>query len=170
MKKKETMDDYAYYTALGYIPERVSETGGQALILADIMACLGNCRTIHIPFPCPLLEAECAGSGMELVATFEEADAVYWGTPTVVDDKALFPDCLEDPGEADKWTKERERTVSKYLTAKAEAGNVIKIVTGLGTGDISVNERIEDMGGGRVVSHKHFDDFEDWVIMRRIEA
>jgi hypothetical protein len=43
-----------------------------------------------------------------------------------------------------------------------------KIISGLGSGDISPEERIEDMGGGRIVAYKDFGTFQDWVIMRKI--
>ena len=44
------------------------------------------------------------------------------------------------------------------------------MVTGLGSGDISVDERLEDMGGGTVVSYKHFGLFEDWVLCRTLNG
>jgi hypothetical protein len=36
----------------------------------------------------------------------------------------------------------------------------------LGSGDISPEERIKDMGGGKIACFKDFGQFQDWVIVR----
>lgn len=165
---KEAMNNALYYKALGYDPDTVSELGGQELILADIVASLHGMRTIHIPLNCPSLEEACFHNDIEIVTSVDQYDATYWGTPTIVDDEVLFPDCLADPADASKWNKEVERLWSRTCTAFAIDAGCKRIVTGLGSGDISVEERLQDMGGGRVVSHKHFGDFEDWVLVRNL--
>lgn len=166
---KEAMSDALYYKALGYAAvDELQTSGGQSLILADIIACLQDCRTIHIPFNCPALEEELPHHGIEIVTAGDQYDAVYWGTPTIVDDDVLFPDCLSDPSEATKWNKEVERLTSRMLTRFAMEKGAKRLISGLGTGDISVAERVEDMMGGQVVSWKRFGDFEDWVIVRNL--
>jgi len=97
----------------------------------------------------------------------ESFDAIYWGTPTIVDDKPLFPDSLE-PGVGHSWDKIRERATSTQLAKLAVEQKAKRIITGLGSGDISWKERLMDMGGGRIVSWKDFGDFEDWVLVRDI--
>jgi len=85
-------------------------------------------------------------------------DAVYFGVPTVVGGKALFG----APG----WDRMRARTAAAAVTQRAQAAGARLIVSGLGEGDISVEDRIADMGGGEVVAMKRFNDFTDWVIAR----
>lgn len=165
----EHMDNTLYYTALGYDPESVAILGGQELILADIMACLEGCTTIYIPFSCPSLEEECCSRGILIVAEMQYADAVYWGTPTIVDDKVLFPDCISDNDMAVSWNKENERAYSRGLASSAETSKCKRIITGLGTGDVSIAERLSDMGGGRIVVWKNFGEFEDWVLLRILD-
>jgi len=169
MSKENSMNNELYYEGLGYDAGSVKDLGGQELILADILACLSDCRSIHIPYNCPSLEEQCAVHGIRIVTSAEGFDAVYWGTPTIVDDKVLFPKCLPDPEYASRWNLAVERAHSKALTQLAEKRNAKVIVTGLGTGDVSVADRIIDMGGGSVVSYKNFGEFEDWVIMRRLK-
>lgn len=166
MSNANSMNNELYYKALGYDPDVVKDLGGQELILADIMACLDSCRTICIPYNCPSLEEACGEQGIRLVATDEDFDAVYWGTPTIVDDKVLFPECLHEPSSASGWSYSVERRCSQQLTKIAEFRNAKVIVTGLGTGDVSVADRLSDMGGGEIVSYKNFGLFEDWVLMR----
>ncbi len=166
---RETMDSQLYVEALDLESSWHPESGGQLLILADILACLKDCEVIAFPYPCPELEQWLEGIGKTVQRGISNpADAIYWGTPTVVDNKALFPDCLVASDSAEKWTKDFERFSSRNWTKYAEMYGLSVIVTGMGTGDISVKERLQDMGGGHVVSHKIFDGFEDWVLMRKL--
>ncbi len=166
--KTNSMDSSIYYRTLGYDPDTVAESGGQWLILADIMACLKGCTSIYLPLSCPAVEKACELQGIEINSFGKQADAVYWGTPTIVDNKVLFPECLDIPELADTWNKKNERSLSRFLADVAKSFDMKVIVSGLGTGDISVEERLEDMGGGEIVSYKKFGDFEDWVLMRRL--
>lgn len=166
MSKRNSMNNELYYQALGFEPDIVKGLGGQELILADIMACLDDCNSIYVPYNCPSLEEQCAQQGIVLVAEDENFDAIYWGTPTIVQDKVLFPECLHDPSEASGWNVAVERYSSVTLTRLAEKRLAKRIITGLGSGDITPHMRLHDMGGGRIVSYKHFGHFEDWVIVR----
>jgi hypothetical protein len=166
MSNENSMNNELYYKALGYDPDTVKELGGQELILADIMACLDGCRSIYIPYNCPSLEEACGEQGMHIAAEDENFDAVYWGTPTIVQDKVLFPECLADPSHASGWNYSVERSCSQQLTKIAEFRTAKRIITGLGTGDVTVADRQSDMGGGEVVSYKNFGAFEDWIIVR----
>lgn len=176
------MNNDAYYSTLGYLPEAVKETGGQELILADIMACLHDCDSIWLPFDCPSLAAECENQGIETKhgqptrlygagcgEYRAEFDAIYWGTPTIVNNEALFVHSLPSGDNAQRWTKSWERATSRELRRFAEECGAKRIITGLGTGDISVVERLVDMGGGHVVSYKNFGEFEDWVLVRDLK-
>lgn len=144
--------------------------GGQELILGEIMAALWPCESIWLPFPehcdtlldCLNLAGFDVHAGREISAKHSEIAAVYFGTPTIVNDEVLFP--LGD----EEWTKEKERETVCAICAQCEAAGFMRIVSGLGSGDISVEERLEDMGGGSVVAVKHFDDFTDWVLQRDI--
>lgn len=168
---RESMDSQLYIEAgdLGSLWE--PDSGDQCLILADIVACFKDCNVIVLPYPCPMLSAWLVDSGKIVLQGLitEDCDAAYWGTPTVVNDKALFKDSVAVNEEVDVWTKEHERACTRMYTAACVDNGLSVIVTGLGSGDISPKERIEDMGGGHVVSHKFFGEFEDWVIMRRLK-
>ena len=166
MNERNSMNNDLYYKALGYDPDSVKELGGQELILVDIMACLRGCETIYIPYNCPSLEEACGEQGIHMVTDEEPFDAIYWGTPTIVNNRALFIKCLDDPATAHKWTVDRERHCSTLLRALAEDRRAKRIITGLGSGDITLKMRLDDMGGGRVVSYKQFGPFQDWVLVR----
>jgi hypothetical protein len=84
--------------------------------------------------------------------------ALYFGVPTIVNDQALFG--------APLWNKERARQRARELTEEAVACGATLIVSGLGSGDVSLAERISDMGGGEMVAYKKFAEFEDWVVAR----
>lgn len=165
--KKPRMNNLLYYIALGVDPATAVNKGGQELILADIMACLEGCSSIYIPYNCPALEEACLKRGIRLCNGDEYWETIYWGTPTIVNDKVLFPECLLDP--QGNWSKRTEREASQRLTKLAEFNRECKrIITGLGSGDISLDERTEDMGGGHVVSFKDFGEFQDWIIVRNL--
>ena len=168
---RETMDPMLYVESLCLENMWIPDSGDQCLIMPDIAACLKDCEIICLPYPCPALAEHLMDEGKEIRSGEISigADAVYWGTPTVVNDIALFDKCLRPGEEPAIWTKHYERTTSKAWAEAAQAFGLKVIVTGLGTGDISCAERLQDMGGGHVVSHKMFDEFEDWVLMRRIK-
>jgi len=135
--------------------------GGQELILHEVLALLAPYHTIWLPFPdgCVTLSEKLTEQGHASADVV--FDALYFGTPTIVDGRPLFPSTAH--GILDKET---ERAVVRSLVEQAEFVGARRIVSGLGSGDISVGERIEDMGGGTVVVEKKFDVFTDWVIVR----
>jgi len=167
---RETMDPTLYVESLGLENVYLADAGDQCLILPDIAACFKDCEIVCLPYPCPVLAEHLveAGKAIRPGEISAGADGVYWGTPTVVNNQALFEGCLQHTEDVEMWTKEFERTTSKRWAEAAQAFGFKTIVTGLGTGDISCAERLQDMGGGHVVSHKMFDEFEDWVLMRRL--
>ena len=89
-------------------------------------------------------------------------DALYFGTPTIVDDRPLWAHDRLRFG----WTKHRERIYVREICKLAERASYKRIISGLGSGDISPEERISDMGGGKIVCFKDFGLFQDWVIVR----
>lgn len=159
------IDPELYLKAAGLDSTR---NGGQELILAEVLALLAPYHTIWLPFPegCITLMGRLREAGHKVVSDVSDdpIDAMYLGTPTIVDGKPLFP---ETAGRV--MTKEAERALVKSLQATATLRGAKRIVTGLGSGDISLGERVEDMGGGRMVVEKRFDEFIDWVIVRDIK-
>lgn len=140
--------------------------GGQELIYAEIAAALLGSTRIWFPFATSpkllmaLPEIKAVAVRTELVLGWPRgADAVYFGTPTIVDGRPLFP-------VAGKWDKARERESASVICRLAEL-NSARVVCGLGSGDVSLEERLEDMGeGARVICYKDFGEFQDWVLVR----
>lgn len=180
-----------YLRALG-LP--TDPDGGQLLLLGEIAGALEGCSRVFLPFPTAPLEAALvrAGFGVSLGSAIpsssstEEAanayvkqlveagkdlkcDGLYFGTPTIVEGKSLFPT-------SEPWTKEKERKVVQALCFWAGTVNYRVIVSGLGSGDISLEERCYDQDGGRrrgvqgttMVAYKDFGEFRDWVLVRRL--
>lgn len=171
---KNFMDVDLYYRASGFDnPEAEKRTGGQQLILPDIVACFAGCETIFLPLHCPVLATALKARGFVLTEGMYGAQGVYWGTPTIVNNERLFPPIKNEsygPAYRSYWDLRTERQFSVKMSEMAVHNRLKKIVTALGTGDISAEERLIHMGGGAVVSHKNFGHFEDWVLMRNIEA
>ena len=142
---------------------RRPQMGGQELILYEVLALLEPYGTIWLPYP-----GACKTLSKKLILrdhvveqyVGRKADALYFGTPTIVSGKPLFGVVYGI------INKRVERESVQGLVSKAEAVGVRRIVSGLGSGDISVAERLEDMGGGEVVVEKKFDAFTDWVLVR----
>lgn len=144
--------------------------GGQELLLSEIMALLDECKRIWIPFyssgtliDCLIENGYCPvfDEHNHLLECPEQVDALYFGTPTIVDGKPLF----YDP-QTVGWGKQKERKIARELVNAAIRGGCKRIITGLGTGDVSIEERLEDMGGGQVVCFKMFNQFSDWLLVR----
>ncbi len=169
-KRHEQMNQGLYVKSWGYLDTWDDESGDQTLIMADIAACLYAAWKIYFPYPCERLAEHLEIlHGKEIVDAITDAEGVYWGTPTIVDNRPLFEKSLRQGDSVDLWTKENERAYSRVWAKAAEMIPTMRvIVTGLGSGDITVKERLEDMGGGHVVSHKIFHGFEDWVLMRTL--
>lgn len=147
--------------------------GGQELILHEIIGALYGCKRVFLPFAfhCGTLNDKLLSLKIRVISDFPctwldivtnkrlKFDSVYFGTPTIVNDRSLFE---PDSG----WTKKEERKFVKRLCSEVENRGCRRIVSGLGSGDISVDERLEDMGGGRIVCFKDFGEFQDWVLVR----
>lgn len=152
----------AYLKALS-LQQDPKHPGGQELILGEIVGAFAHagCERIYLPFPTVPLILAFIHAGLKSYAYQTGTDGLYLGTPTIVNDKPLFP-------QKDVWTKAYERQYVSSQCKDAIAEGMKMIVTGLGSGDISVEERIEDMGGGEVIAYKKFDTFCDWVIARKL--
>ena len=146
--------------------------GGQELILHEIAALLRPYDRVWLPFAgsCVTLAETLLSAGNHIAtwnAPVGPLDALYFGTPTIVDGKLLFDS--DGAGVSESFLindKVSERNAVRTMVRYAKEHNAERIVSGLGSGDISVEERIEDMGGGEVVTMKKFDVFTDWVIVR----
>jgi len=156
------------------------ERNGQHLILSEILTLLYPFDRIWVPFPAgcqALLNRLHAGPWEVVLSGFidvekPKCDAIYFGTPTIVEGKPLFP---ETAGRL--LTKDLERAAVRNLCTDnaTKATRVKLIVCGLGSGDISVEERLEDVGkGAEVITMKQFREresgsrFTDWVIAREL--
>ncbi len=177
------IDPLAFLAVTGQ-PNPPLERNGQQLIMSEVLALLYPFRRIWIPFPegcAALLNRLYRMKPWVVVRTGSHpgrlpplCDAVYFGTPTIVNGTPLFP---ETAGCITSKSLER-RTVRDLCTdSMVKRTGLQRIVCGLGTGDISVEERLEDVGpGSKVVVEKNFYDptpgqeehFTDWIIARRI--
>lgn len=173
----------SYLAALNLLPD--DPPGGQTLILGEVVGALAGSQLVFLPFPTkalcaaliradiPYLPApgrylssarpdDSYGEGAALLDCWvpQDCDAIYFGTPTIVEGKSLFP-------QDRTWTRLGERKVASALCYNA--GKRL-VVSGLGSGDISLHDRGYDMGCNerpvRVVAYKHFGDFEDWVLVK----
>lgn len=149
---------------------RTNYRGGQELLLHEIAACMEPGWVVWLPFlSSGTLARHLRGMGhpvrVGLEMNLTGVDVMYFGTPTIVNDGPLFP---EDAGGI-AWTKSLERSRVRGLVKRAADAGVRMIISGLGSGDISPEERCADMGPGAVVvAIKHFDDFTDWVFRRNL--
>lgn len=145
--------------------------GGQEHILGEIIGATHPYRSVWVPFGGDTLIDRLSFLGFEVwgdptlegydAKVIPEAEVVYFGTPTIVGGKALFPS-------SEDWTKEKEREVVRIIVERCAGRGYYRIISGLGSGDISLEERLNDMGGGKVVAVKYFDGFTDWVIVRNL--
>jgi len=165
------IDNELYMKLSGVRPK---EAGGQELILYEILAAIPEGSKVFLPFYSNGLLAKYLVAHNYKVITDETKNTydlleypqgcvVYFGTPTIVDNTNLFPDF-------ESWNKSKEREVVRRITEKAIIAEATKIICGLGSGDISVEERMRDIGGGSLITYKKFNTFEDWVIERRLVA
>jgi hypothetical protein len=146
--------------------------GGQELLLWEIIGALWGLKKIYIPFlSSATLAWHLKRMGFDVWIPIsntripdkvpEGFEAVYFGTPTIVNDKPLFP-------ESGWWNKNHERVYVRDLCREVKDKGYKRIVSGLGSGDISVDERLEDMGGGKIACFKDFGEFQDWVLVREL--
>jgi len=152
-------------------------------ILPEIVGAFDGCSSVWLPF----VESWMLARALNRIIRFNDflpeqmettsvpADGLYFGTPTIVNDLPLF----DQPGfvaglRISEWNKDYERYVVKHLAYYARKHGIKVVVCGLGSGDISVEERIEDMGFGvngesaEVIAWKKFQGFQDWVIALRL--
>jgi hypothetical protein len=163
------MIDPTNYLTFSGISHDSTKKGGQELILFEILSILSRFKKIWVPFYSTgtltkYLEEHnfiVSNSPHHLPAPVGY-EALYFGTPTILNDRELF----KDAGEG--WNKELERKVVQTLVQESYRANYKMIVSGLGSGDISVEERLADMGGGRVACFKDFGTFQDWILVRRL--
>jgi len=162
------MMDAAIFEKVSGVHRRSATLGGQELILFEILALLYPYQGINLPCDkVSTLHGYLLEQGKKIVFDYFEStqpQALYMGTPTIVEDRPLFP-----YPDAERWTKEFEREFVRSQISRADEVGYGLVVTGLGSGDISVEERIEDMGAGTVVvCKKEFQGFTDWVLARRL--
>lgn len=164
-----------YETALrcmsGAMADVEPQPFGQRLIAAEIAGLTWEGAVVNVLFAdCPLLPRLLEACGCYPMAVHNcivapEADIVYFGTPTIVNGKQLFKDQGCSPF-GNWWTMADEMRTARFITYQCERHGVKRIISGLGSGDISVEQRLETMNGGRVVADKHFGDFHDYVLVR----
>jgi hypothetical protein len=158
------IDVELYLKALGL---EKKEDGAQELILAEIIGCLDGCKTIWLPYGGKTLCETLKKLDFEVIdghTINNKIDAMYFGTPTIVDNKMLFTGQFKG-----KWTKDIERKVTKNLCSRAIKHDCECIVSGLGEGDISLIERLNDIESSsgltaKVAALKKFNGFIDIVI------
>lgn len=149
-----------------------TEEGAQELIFAEIIGCLKDCNIIWLPYGGKKLNETLKKLGYttiykSILNKEEKIDALYFGTPTIVSNSILFEGQFNG-----NWTKAIERKVSRLLCKRAIKHGCKCIVSGLGEGDISINERLSDIEkesklSTKIVSFKQFDNFIDIVIEAR---
>ena len=166
------INETIYKMISGITSTRPEIKGGQELILYEIAAALyPTVGSIWVPFlSSGTLSHYLKGVGFRInefqyLDGFDKAppnsQAVYFGTPTIVDNTNLFPDNDTDV----KWTKKKEREAVRAIMKACKEAGYIQAISGLGSGDISLEERMEDMGpGAKLICYKDFGVFEDWVI------
>ena len=151
---------------------------GQELILFEILTVLieGSKKGVWLPFGrnthlAFFLNTHKVHANISFSKTPpKDCDTIYLGTPTIVNDSILFPDSIKDVKKCDiEWNKANEREFVKNICTKCEKEKYRTIVTGLGQGDISIEERMEDMGANtEIVCFKQFDGFYDFVLKRKL--
>lgn len=165
--------------------------GGPELLIPELVGLLGPMDKVVMPFKASyalriallctwpkkiiylalrdFLSDNCSG----ILPKAEGKTALYFGTPTIVNNKPLFPDDLVEPK---YWNRKTEHDAVKQLCIEAAVQGYKLIVSGLGSGDISPSKRMSNMGLGEVhrvsvVTHKVFADdegkrFDDWIIVK----
>lgn len=158
--------------------------GCQALILHDIAACFDEpSLVIWVPFYCDgLLVHHLESIGHTVIHDADvdmfmpdhfphmPIDGLYFGTPTIVNNEPLFPTSVR-PFVDRMWTASYERATVRAIVTHATLCGATCIVSGLGSGDISVEQRQMDMGGWdvQIACIKAFRGFTDYVLVRRTE-
>jgi hypothetical protein len=171
------MDPDFYRTTLDLAPLS-GKMGGPELLIPEILSLFhGRCSRVYLPFPQTgtlAHELEKQGIGVhvghdhilqphESAPLPRDCDGIYFGTPTIVDNAPLWKD--EVPY---SWTADQERSYVRSITQRSEDIGVSLIVSGLGLGDITLEERITDMGGAFLVCYKAFEGFADWLLAKEL--
>jgi hypothetical protein len=140
--------------------------GGQELLVAEIVGALDGYDRVALPFGHSpggdtLLKALVAEGHRVLLSERPiYGDGAYFGTPTLLDGRPLFP------GWDASWTKERERQWVLDFVAACRVAGIQRIVAGLGSGDVTPAERLADLGGGTMIGFKQFRGFADYLFVR----
>lgn len=141
---------------------------GPRLLQDEIAASFIGCSKVHLPFAssaCLIDILRRIGIDAPNAAGPDDAppkgcDGCYFGTPTIIDGCSLFAEDLQ-------WSLVEERSWVQMRSTMLRSLGYRRIVCGLGSGDISVDDRIDDLrdfGRCEVVAYKNFRGFEDWVI------
>lgn len=148
--------------------------GGQELIAVEIVSALRAhaCKKLWLPYSLgPLAEFArghgilvCENPGKNFNVSIH-IDSLYLGTPTIVANRKLFRESA--PG---TWNKRVERTIVRSFCREAAEFGARLIITGLGSGDVTVHNRCADMKlpgwkDPRVICMKDFGIFTDWVLL-----
>lgn len=166
------------YLAMLGVPLEVSSEfprGGQELILPEILALLSiyHARVLWLPFSLGPLAPAARNLGIKVIESYgsnESFDALYFGTPTLVNGKPLFPETAPPCPLSEPWSRSAERAVVRTLCRHAEFKGARLIISGLGSGDISLLDRIETMrmkgwSEPAEVARKCFSHFTDHVLI-----
>jgi hypothetical protein len=157
------------------------ESSGPDLLIPEIVSAFSDCRRVFLAFgQSSSLTDHLNRSGVEVVQGHHEqrdprdgvrglleseasgCDGLYFGTPTIDGGEFVFPGEMSH-----EWDRESEMAYVSELCSAAVVMGVRVIVSGLGSGDVSVADRITAMGGGGIASFKDFGSFKDWVIVWR---
>lgn len=178
------MNPTTYRKFCGTIP-MTGKLGGCELLIPEIVSYLfGNVKKVYLPFKQTLTlphvleqwgiacnvgnddEREPDKCYTNLPPTIMDGcEAIYFGTPTIVNDRPLF-----DGEVRHEWNKQKERDFVKRLCQMCKESGMKYILSGLGTGDITSGERCSDMGGARLLTFKAFEDFDDYLLLWRLET
>ena len=177
------IDHEHYRAAVWHMGARSARAeGGQELLMGEIVGALpwhleAELRrplTVWLPFYCPTLadvlrrmratvlmvaDAEYPDTRYHLVPQF--CDAVYFGTPTLVDGVPLFPSTVS---ESEAWSVSREREVVRQILFDARRAGAVLALAGWGSGDVSLAARTADLqvaGIARLLCMKRFLGFMD---------
>lgn len=160
--------------------------GGCELLIPEIVSYLfGNVKKVYLPFkqtqtlphvleqwgiPCKVGNDNVRDPDRCYIHKWQRyimdgCEAIYFGTPTIVNDRPLFD------GEVSRdWNKQKERNYVRRLCQMCKESGMKYILSGLGTGDISQQERCDDMGGASLLTFKAFDEFDDYLLVWRLET
>lgn len=172
-----------HYQTITMIWSHNGRRGGQELILPEILSTLlaYNITSIWLPFfTSGTLAARCMYHHINVIANTnsdtwdkvpsETFDAVYFGTPTIVDGQLLFPDSVMGPEPTGGWNAATERMLVRKLCMELP-DDCRLVLSGLGSGDITYDQRFQDLCtlvtkgfmSPQLICMKKFEDFSDYL-------